>query len=179
METAAEGAVVHVRVPTAGHVFHEAHVASAKHVPDPSRGCRSRLRRVVFFQLARLVVLYRAAEERLSRCLGALRAAGAAGEGIVGDDDPLLAIDDSLPAVRRRRDPARDAARAKLRVARGRPRGASPAAVRAARQARRRRARRPGRDRRVSVHSRFTGGSQSRPMRGWCDGSRHPAKGHP
>jgi hypothetical protein len=38
----------------------------------------------------------RAAEERLRRCLGALRAAGVRAEGIVGDDDPLLAIDDSL-----------------------------------------------------------------------------------
>ena len=38
----------------------------------------------------------RAAEERLGRCLGALRAAGVRVEGVVGDDDPLLAIDDSL-----------------------------------------------------------------------------------
>src|SRR5215831_18075836 len=32
------GAAVHVRVPAPGHVFHEAHVAGAKHVPGPITG---------------------------------------------------------------------------------------------------------------------------------------------
>jgi hypothetical protein len=38
----------------------------------------------------------RAAEERLGRCLAGLRAAGIRAEGVVGDDDPLLAIDDAI-----------------------------------------------------------------------------------
>jgi GABA permease len=38
----------------------------------------------------------RAAEERLGRCLTRLRAAGIRAEGLVGDDDPLLAIDEAL-----------------------------------------------------------------------------------
>jgi hypothetical protein len=38
----------------------------------------------------------RAAEERLDRCLAGLRAAGIRAEGVVGDDDPLVAIDDAL-----------------------------------------------------------------------------------
>ena len=38
----------------------------------------------------------RAAEERLARCLASLRAAGVAAEGLVGDVDPLLAIEDAL-----------------------------------------------------------------------------------
>ena len=38
----------------------------------------------------------RAAEERLGRCLAGLRAAGIRAEGVVGDGDPLLAIDDAI-----------------------------------------------------------------------------------
>ena len=38
----------------------------------------------------------RAAEERLDRCLAALAAAGVEAEGLVGDADPLLAMDDAL-----------------------------------------------------------------------------------
>ena len=38
----------------------------------------------------------RAAERRLHRCLAALRARGIRAEGLVGDADPLLALDDAL-----------------------------------------------------------------------------------
>ena len=38
----------------------------------------------------------RAAEARLARCLALLREAGVAAEGLVGDADPLLAIEDAL-----------------------------------------------------------------------------------
>lgn len=38
----------------------------------------------------------RAAEDRLRRCLAGLRAVGVTAEGVVGDDDALLAVDDAL-----------------------------------------------------------------------------------
>jgi hypothetical protein len=38
----------------------------------------------------------RAAERRLHRCLAALRARGIRAEGLVGDADPLLALEDAL-----------------------------------------------------------------------------------
>jgi hypothetical protein len=38
----------------------------------------------------------RAAEERLERCLAKLAVAGIEAEGLVGDADPLLAVDDAL-----------------------------------------------------------------------------------
>lgn len=39
---------------------------------------------------------WRAAEARLRRCLDELRAGGVAAEGLVGDGDPQLAIEDAL-----------------------------------------------------------------------------------
>jgi hypothetical protein len=38
----------------------------------------------------------RAAERRLDRCLAALRAGGIRAEGVLGDADPLLALDNTL-----------------------------------------------------------------------------------
>ena len=82
-----------------------------------------------------------AARLRVQEAVKALRDEGLQASGDVGDGNPLVAIEDARPGLRRRGDRGLDAPAGPLALALARPRGQGAEAVRAARHARRRRPR--------------------------------------